>query len=44
MSGAMEGYVPVPERLARGTELIRAAAEGTTCSPLDMKRFDGRPR
>ncbi|HEX6106756.1 MAG TPA: hypothetical protein VFZ26_14305, partial [Gemmatimonadales bacterium] len=37
--GAMDRYVPVPERLARGTELIRRR-QGITLRPLDMKRFD----
>jgi hypothetical protein len=36
--GSMEGYVPVPERLARGTELIRQR-QGITLRPLDMKQF-----
>jgi GNAT superfamily N-acetyltransferase len=36
--GAMDRYVPVPERLARGTELIRQR-QGITLRPLDMKRF-----
>ena len=33
-------YVPVPERLARGTELIRQRM-GITIRPLDMKNFNG---
>ena len=33
-------YVPVPERLARGTELIRQRM-GITIRPLDMKDFKG---
>ena len=37
--GSEERYVPVPERLARGTELIRRR-QGITLRPLDMKRFD----
>jgi GNAT superfamily N-acetyltransferase len=32
-------YAPVPERLARGTELIRQRM-GITLRPLDMKRFE----
>jgi GNAT superfamily N-acetyltransferase len=36
--GSMAQYVPVPERLARGTELIRQRM-GITIRPLDMKRF-----
>jgi GNAT superfamily N-acetyltransferase len=36
--GSMQGYVPVPERLARGTELIRQRM-GITIRPLDMKHF-----
>jgi GNAT superfamily N-acetyltransferase len=37
--GSEEGYVPVPERLARGTELIRQRL-GITIRPMDLKRFD----
>ena len=37
--GSMAGYVPVPERLARGTELIRQRM-GITIRPLDMSRFE----
>jgi GNAT superfamily N-acetyltransferase len=37
--GAMDRYIPVPERLARGTELIRQR-QGITLRALDMKRFD----
>ncbi|HSB55914.1 MAG TPA: hypothetical protein VLD58_16240, partial [Gemmatimonadales bacterium] len=37
--GAMDHYIPVPERLARGTELIRQR-QGITLRALDMKRFD----
>ena len=37
--GSEEGYVPVPERLARGTELIRQRL-GITIRPLDLSRFD----
>jgi GNAT superfamily N-acetyltransferase len=37
--GAPDHYVPVPERLARGTELIRQR-QGITLRPLDMKHFD----
>ena len=33
-------YVPVPERLARGTELIRQR-KGITIRPLNMKDFHG---
>ena len=36
--GAAEAYVPVPERLARGTELIRQR-QGITLRALDMKDF-----
>jgi len=32
-------YIPVPERLARGTELIRKRL-GITLRPLDMSRFE----
>jgi GNAT superfamily N-acetyltransferase len=35
----MTEYVPVPERLARGTELIQKRL-GVTIRPLDMSRFD----
>jgi GNAT superfamily N-acetyltransferase len=38
--GSEEGYVPVPERLARGTELIRQR-QGLTLRPLNMKDFEG---
>ena len=38
--GSEQHYVPVPERLARGTELIRQRM-GITIRPLDMKHFDG---
>jgi GNAT superfamily N-acetyltransferase len=37
--GAADHYVPVPERLARGTELIRQRM-GITLRALDMTRFD----
>jgi GNAT superfamily N-acetyltransferase len=37
--GSEEHYVPVPERLARGTELIRQR-QRITIRGLDMKRFD----
>lgn len=37
--GAPDHYVPVPERLVRGTELIRKRM-GVTLRPLNMKRFD----
>lgn len=37
--GAMDHYIPVPERLARGTELIRQR-QGITLRPLDMTRFE----
>ena len=37
--GAMDRYIPVPERLARGTELIRQR-QGITLRALDMQRFD----
>jgi GNAT superfamily N-acetyltransferase len=33
-------YIPVPERLARGTELIRER-QGITIRPLNMKDFEG---
>jgi GNAT superfamily N-acetyltransferase len=36
--GSEEQYVPVPERLARGTELIRQR-QGITLRPLDVKNF-----
>ena len=36
--GGAEEYVPVPERLARGTELIRQR-QGITLRPLNMKDF-----
>ena len=38
--GSEAGYVPVPERLARGTELIRQR-QGITLRPLNMKDFQG---
>jgi GNAT superfamily N-acetyltransferase len=38
--GSEEGYVPVPERLARATELIRQR-QGITLRPLNMKDFEG---
>jgi GNAT superfamily N-acetyltransferase len=38
--GTEEHYVPVPERLARGTELIRQRM-GITIRPLDLKDFEG---
>jgi GNAT superfamily N-acetyltransferase len=38
--GSEERYVPVPERLARATELIRQR-QGITLRPLDMKNFEG---
>jgi GNAT superfamily N-acetyltransferase len=38
--GSEERYIPVPERLARGTELIRQRM-GITIRPLDMKNFEG---
>jgi GNAT superfamily N-acetyltransferase len=38
--GSEERYVPVPERLARGTELIRQR-QGITLRPLNMKDFQG---
>ncbi len=37
--GREDVYVPVPERLARGTELIRQRL-GITIRPLDIKRFE----
>lgn len=37
--GREDVYVPVPERLARGTELIRQRL-GITIRPLDLSRFD----
>jgi GNAT superfamily N-acetyltransferase len=36
--GAMDRYIPVPERLARGTELVRKR-QGITLRPLEMKRI-----
>src|SRR3954447_10042006 len=36
--GSEDHYVPVPERLARGTELIRQR-QGITLRPLNMKEF-----
>jgi GNAT superfamily N-acetyltransferase len=36
--GSEDHYVPVPERLARGTELIRKR-QGITLRPLNMKEF-----
>src|SRR4051812_5694448 len=38
--GREDRYVPVPERLARGTELIRRRM-GITIRPLDMTNFQG---
>ena len=38
--GRPDQYVPVPERLARGTELIRQRL-GITLRALDMKNFEG---
>jgi GNAT superfamily N-acetyltransferase len=38
--GTEERYVPVPERLARGTELIRER-QGITLRSLNMKDFQG---
>ena len=38
--GSEAGYVPVPERLARATELIRQRM-GITIRPLDMRDFEG---
>jgi GNAT superfamily N-acetyltransferase len=38
--GTEEHYVPVPERLARGTELIRQR-QGITLRSLNMKDFQG---
>lgn len=38
--GTEEHYVPVPERLARGTELIRQR-QGITLRPLNMRDFQG---
>ena len=38
--GREEHYVPVPERLARGTELIRQR-QGITLRPLNLKDFPG---
>ncbi|HJR15988.1 MAG TPA: GNAT family N-acetyltransferase [Gemmatimonadales bacterium] len=37
--GSEERYVPVPERLARGTELIRQR-QGITLRALNLKEFD----
>lgn len=37
--GREDYYVPVPERLARGTDLIRQRL-GITIRPFDLKRFD----
>ena len=37
--GREDYYVPVPERLSRGTELIRQRM-GITIRPLDLKHFD----
>jgi GNAT superfamily N-acetyltransferase len=37
--GSEERYIPVPERLARGTELIRQRL-GITIRPLELSRFD----
>ena len=38
--GSEERYVPVPERLARGTELIRQR-QGITLRSLNLKDFEG---
>jgi GNAT superfamily N-acetyltransferase len=38
--GSQEHYVPVPERLARATELIRQR-QGITLRPLNMRDFEG---
>jgi GNAT superfamily N-acetyltransferase len=38
--GSEERYVPVPERLARATELIRQR-QGITLRPLNMRDFEG---
>jgi GNAT superfamily N-acetyltransferase len=38
--GTEEDYVPVPERLARGTELIRQR-QGITLRSLNMRDFEG---
>ena len=38
--GSEEGYVPVPERLARATEMIRQR-QGITLRALNMKDFEG---
>jgi GNAT superfamily N-acetyltransferase len=38
--GSEAGYVPVPERLARATEMIRQR-QGITLRALNMKDFDG---
>jgi GNAT superfamily N-acetyltransferase len=37
--GSEERYIPVPERLARGTELIRQRL-GITLRPIDLRRFE----
>jgi GNAT superfamily N-acetyltransferase len=38
--GSEDRYIPVPERLARATELIRQR-QGITLRPLNMKDFEG---
>jgi GNAT superfamily N-acetyltransferase len=38
--GSEQAYVPVPDRLARGTELIRQR-HGITVRPLNLKDFEG---
>ena len=38
--GSEQGYVPVPERLARATEMIRQR-QGITLRSLNMKDFEG---
>jgi GNAT superfamily N-acetyltransferase len=38
--GSEQGYVPVPERLARATDMIRQRL-GITLRPLNMKDFEG---
>jgi GNAT superfamily N-acetyltransferase len=38
--GSEQGYVPVPERLARATEMIRQR-QGITLRSLNMKNFEG---
>jgi GNAT superfamily N-acetyltransferase len=38
--GSEEGYVPVPERLAKATELIRQR-QGIVLRPLNLKDFQG---